>query len=182
MQLKTIEVPKDVIVKVEGKAITVKGPKGEISRDFNNPRYNRAVSLAQGNGIEVKFDNKKTFRAMAGTIEAHVKNMMLGVTIGFEYRMKIVYSHFPISIAMKGDEIHVKNFLGEKGARIARIAKGCAVKVDKDEVVLTGIDIEALGQTTQRIEQICRLSGRDRRVFQDGIFLVRRALQNGKLL
>jgi len=180
IQLKTIEVPKDVAVKIDGKTVSVKGHKGEVSRDFNNPKYNKSVSIEKSEGIDIKFRDKKTFKAIAGTIEAHIKNMILGVTEGFEYRMKIVYSHFPISATIKDGEIHIKNFLGEKGARIAHITRGCNVKVDKDEIVLAGIDIEALGQTTQRIEQACRLSGRDRRVFQDGVFLVSRALQNGK--
>lgn len=179
-QLKSIEVPKDVAVRIDGMNVKVKGPKGEVMRDFNNPSYNHAVQLLKNGGIEIKFGGKKTYKAVAGTIEAHVKNMILGVTVGFEYRLKIVYSHFPISITMKDGEIHVKNFLGEKGARIARISKGCDVKVDKEEIVLTGIDIESLGQTAQRIEQACRLSGRDRRIFQDGIFLTSRRLGNGE--
>lgn len=186
-QLKTgltrkLEVPKDAAVTVKGKLVTVKGPRGEMSRDFNNPKYNRSVSIVESDGVEIKYEDRKTFKAIAGTIESHIKNMLLGVTIGYEYRLKIVYSHFPITVTVKDGEIHVKNFLGEKGARIARITNGCNVKVEKDEIVLTGIDIEALGQTAQRIEQACRLSGRDRRVFQDGIFLVSRRLQNGKPL
>lgn len=186
-QLKTelrrkLDVPKDADVTVEGKLVTVKGPKGELRRDFNNPKYNRSVSIENSDGVEIKCEDRKTFKAIAGTVEAHIKNMLLGITVGFKYRLKIVYSHFPITVAFKDGEIHIKNFLGEKGARIAKITEGCGVKVEKDEIVLTGIDIETLGQTAQRIEQACRLSGRDRRVFQDGIFLVSRRLQNGKLL
>lgn len=181
-QVRSIEVPKDVAVKIEGKVVSIKGQKGELVRDFSNPKYNRSVTIEQADGIEVKSVDRKTFRAVAGTIESHIRNMILGVTAGFEFKMKIIYSHFPITVAAKGDEIHIKNFLGEKGARIARLTKGCSFKVEKDEIILTGIDIETVGQTVQRIEQACRLSGRDRRIFQDGIFLVSRALQNGRPL
>ncbi len=180
---KTLEVPKNVDIRVDEKIVSVKGSKGELSRDFGNPKYNKSVLLEKKDGlIEIKFENSKEFRAIAGTIIAHIKNMSLGVTEGFQYRMKIIYSHFPVSVAVKDNELHVKNFLGEKGARIAKITKGCSVKVDKEEIALTGVDVEALGQTAQRIEQICRLSGRDRRVFQDGIYLTGRYLQSGKPL
>ncbi len=177
---KIIEFPENVDIKIDGKLVIVKGAKGELSRDFGNPKYDTSVLFEKkGNSVEIKYGDKKAFRAMAGTIEAHLKNMTLGVTEGFQYKMKIIYSHFPVSVTVKDDELHVKNFLGEKGARIAKITKGCTVKVDKEEITLTGVNIETLGQTAQRIEQICRLSGRDRRIFQDGIYLTGRFTQKG---
>ena len=179
----TVEIPKGVEIQVDGKAVTVKGPKGTLSRDFSNPTYNNLVKIEKNCGIVVSASSeKRKMKAVAGTIRAHIRNMMLGVTDGYRYTMKILYSHFPMTVDIKGDEIHVKNFLGEKGARVAKIKGKTEVKVDKDEITLSGIDLENIGQTVQRIEQACRLTGKDRRIFQDGIFLTGRYTQTGKPL
>ncbi len=177
----TAEIPEGVEITLDGKTVTVKGPKGVLSKDFGNPSYNHLVQIEKSSGIVVTVAiDKRKLKAIAGTIRAHINNMVLGVTDGFRYTMKILYSHFPITAEIKGGEIHIKNFLGEKGARIARIAGKTDVKIGKDEVTLAGINIEDIGQTVQRIEQACRLSGKDRRIFQDGIFLAERCTQSGQ--
>ena len=111
---------------------------------------------------------------MVGTYEAHTKNMIRGVTEGFEYRMKVVYSHFPIQLKLQGNRLEIANFLGEKKARHARIEAGVTAKVANDEVVLTGIDRELVGTSAANIEHATRIRNRDPRVFQDGIYMVQR--------
>jgi len=111
---------------------------------------------------------------MAGTIQAHVQNMVRGVTAGFEYRMKVVYSHFPIQIKLSGDRLEINNFLGEKEPRYARIVPGVTVKVGNDEILLSGIDREKLGITSANIERATKIKYRDPRIFQDGIYRVQR--------
>lgn len=177
----TAEIPQGVEITVDGKTVTVKGPKGVLSKDFGNPSYNHLVLIEKNSGISISVArDKRKMKAIVGTIRAHINNMVLGVTDGFRYTMKILYSHFPITAEVKGDEIHIKNFLGEKGARIARISGKTDVKISKDELTLAGINIEDIGQTAQRIEQACRLSGKDRRIFHDGIFLAERCTQSGQ--
>lgn len=178
-----IEIPKGVEIEVDGKTVTVAGPKGVLSKNFSNPSYNRLITIEKTDKVLISTPSeKRKMKAVVGTINAHIKNMILGVTDGFKYTMKVLYSHFPITVDVKGSELHVRNFLGEKGARIAKIKGKTDIKIDKDEIILSGIDIENIGQTVQRIEQKCRISNRDRRVFQDGIFLVSRHLQSGKPL
>jgi large subunit ribosomal protein L6 len=111
---------------------------------------------------------------MVGTFEAHAKNMCRGVSEGFEYRMKVVYSHFPIQLKLQGQRLEIANFLGEKKARYADIAEGVTAKVANDEVVLTGIDREKVGNTAANIEHATHIRNRDPRVFQDGIYMVQR--------
>jgi large subunit ribosomal protein L6 len=112
---------------------------------------------------------------MSGTLEAHVKNMVRGVVEGYEYRMKVVYSHFPIQLKQQGERLEINNFLGEKQPRMANIIEGVTIKIGSDEVTLTGIDKEKVGNTAANIEHATRITKRDPRVFQDGIYITERA-------
>jgi large subunit ribosomal protein L6 len=171
-----IALPEGVSANLSESTITVEGPNGSISRDFHHSR----VQLTQQNGslvVEIELPRRKE-KAIAGTWRAHLANMVRGVTDGFEYRMKAVYSHFPMTLTVNSDhsEFTVKNLLGEKVPRIAGLMyhkDGIEVKVEKKvHVVITGVDREKVGQTAAIIERSCRIRRRDRRVFQDGIYIV----------
>jgi large subunit ribosomal protein L6 len=165
-----VEVPEGVAVSVDGNTVTVKGPKGEVSRQLSYPE----IEIRKEDShlvVNSRLDRKRQ-RAMVGTLASHVGNMIAGVTKGYEYRMKVVYSHFPIQLKAASDELVINNFLGERKSRSARILPGTKVEVGKDEVVITGIDKERVGQTMANIEQATRVRGFDIRVFQDGIYLV----------
>ncbi len=164
-----IPIPDGVDVTIDG-GVTVKGPKGELSRKFNHSEISMAVEDDKV-VLEVKFP-KKNDKAMIGTVRAHISNMITGVTEGFRYRMKIVYAHFPMSVKVAGDKVVIENFLGERHPRTARIVGDTKVQVKGDEVEVTGINKEHVGQTMANIEQATRIKGRDPRVFQDGIYLV----------
>ena len=164
-----ISIPDGVDVTIDG-GVTVKGPKGELSRKFNHSEISMAVEDDRV-VLEVKFPKKKD-KAMIGTVRAHISNMITGVTEGFRYRMKIVYAHFPMSVKVAGDKVVIENFLGERHPRTARIVGDTKVQVKGDEVEITGINKEHVGQTMANIEQATKIKGRDPRVFQDGIYLV----------
>jgi len=102
--------------------------------------------------------------------------MVKGVTDGFTYTLKALYSHFPMTLAVKGNQLIVNNYFGERVPRTAAILSGVDVKVqNKTEVVVSGIDKEAVGQTAANIERSTTVKKRDRRVFQDGIYLIEKA-------
>jgi large subunit ribosomal protein L6 len=165
-----IGIPEGVDVTVEGHTITVKGPKGRLSRRLYYPY----IEFRKENShliVNSRLDRKQQ-RAMVGTLESHIKNMITGVTQGFEYRMKAVYSHFPIQLKANPGELVINNFLGERKPRSAKILDGVKVNVMKDELEVTGIDKESVGQTMANIEQATRVHGFDIRVFQDGVYLV----------
>jgi len=164
------EIPEGVDVKLEGSVLTVKGPLGEASRKLWFP----GIEIVQEDSRLIVNSNvdRKQQRAMTGTLAAHVANMIEGVTKGFEYRMKVVYSHFPIQLKTTADEVVISNFLGERRPRSAKIVGGTKVEVAKDEVLVKGINKENVGQTMANIEQATRVKGFDVRVFQDGIYLV----------
>jgi large subunit ribosomal protein L6 len=165
-----VEIPEGVAVAFDGNTVTVKGPKGELSRRLSYPdiEITKEDSLLIVNS---RLDRKR-HRAMVGTLAAHISNMIAGVTRGYEYKMKVVYSHFPIQLKAASDELIINNFLGERKARSAKILSGAKVEIGKDEVTITGIDKEQVGQTMANIEQATRVHGFDIRIFQDGIYLV----------
>jgi large subunit ribosomal protein L6 len=165
-----VEIPEGVEVSIEGSQITVKGPKGNLSRKLSYPDIE--ITKEDSYLIVNSTIDRKQQRAMVGTLAAHVSNMVAGVTKGFEYKMKVVYSHFPIQLKAAPGELVISNFLGERKSRSARILDGVKVDVLKDEVVLTGINKESVGQTMANIEQATRVRGFDIRVFQDGVYLV----------
>ena len=109
---------------------------------------------------------------MVGTIAAHIKNMIKGVTEGFEYKLKVHYTHFPVTVSVEGDKVLIKNFLGEKHPRIAKIVGNAKVDVKGQDITITGIDIEEVSQTAANLVLKTNVGRRDIRVFNDGIFLV----------
>ncbi|HIO94273.1 MAG TPA: 50S ribosomal protein L6 [Candidatus Poseidoniales archaeon] len=151
--------------------VTISGENGSQTRNFS---HGKVQLLEQGNGLLVRVDlPRRKEKAMAGTWKAHLNNMVKGVTEGFTYRLKAVYSHFPMNLKVESTELVVNNYFGEKVPRRAAFVGDVKVKVvKKTEVVITGHDKEQVGQTAANIERCCTVKKRDRRVFQDGIYLV----------
>ena len=164
-----IEVPEGIEADIQGNSVIVKGKEGTNERKFDLANLNLEK---KGNEIIIgnKKSSKKEKRRM-NTIAAHIRNMINGVQKVFEYKLKICFSHFPITVEVKENEALIKNFLGERTPRKAKIPKGAEVKVDKDIVTVTARDIETAGQTAANFETATRIVNRDRRVFQDGIFI-----------
>lgn len=173
-QIREIEVPQGVTVTITGATLTAKGQKGQIAREFRYPGI--AVKLDGSKVfVETKKDDKQT-KATVGTYASHIKNIVHGVSEGYEYHMKIVYAHFPIQVKVEGkDKVSIGNFLGERKARYADIVGDTKVAINGAEVVLTGSNIETVSQTAANIEQACKIRKRDPRVFQDGIYITRKA-------
>lgn len=170
--VRKVRIPDGVKVQVDGSTLRVKGPKGQLER---NIRYPQVSVTCDGKEVVIATESKrKETVSMVGTFEAHTRNMCKGVQEGFEYRMKVVYSHFPIQLKISGNRLEINNFLGEKKSRYARIEPGVTAKVGTDEVVLTGIDRELVGNSAANIEHATHIRNRDPRVFQDGVFIVQR--------
>ncbi|OPY31455.1 MAG: 50S ribosomal protein L6 [Methanomassiliicoccales archaeon PtaU1.Bin124] len=168
-----VEVPKGVQITLKGTDMTVKGPNGTLTRSFDHTNVKVA---AAGDHVTVSCEMPRTRdKAVVGTFAAHIRNMIGGVTHGYAYDMKIVYSHFPIKAAAKGDKFLIENFLGEKAPRSAVILKDVKVAVKGNEVEVTGADLEAVSQTAANIERATKIKGFDPRVFQDGIYITEKA-------
>ena len=168
-----IEVPDKVQVSIDGEMVNVKGPLGEQTRKLSSP-YVKIVK--EGDSVFVISDTGRArHRALLGTYAAHIRNMIHGVTEGFECAMKIVYAHFPIKASVKGETFVIENFLGEKHPRRAKIVGRTKVTVKGDQVTISGSNIEEVGQTAANIERATRIKGYDPRIFQDGIYVTEKA-------
>jgi len=172
-----IELPDDVSAAVDHLDLTVEGPDGSVSRRLWYPDVD--VSATDDEVvIESDVENAKT-TATIGTFESHVRNMVHGVTDGWEYKMEVHYAHFPMQVTVDGDEVVIENFLGEKADRRTPVRGDTQVQVDGEEVTLRGSDKEAVGQTAADIEQLTRVNDKDTRVFQDGVYIVEKPQAGG---
>ncbi len=169
----TIAIPGGVSVQMDGGIMKVKRTRGEPSRNFAHPGIDIAVD-AEGVTVSCEYPRTKD-KAMVGTYVAHVRNMIKGVTVGFTYHLKVVYNHFPMKIAVKGDRVEVTNYMGGKAPRYANIVGGCTVKISGTDITVEGNDIEACGQTSANLERATSRLGFDKRTFQDGIYIVQKS-------
>jgi large subunit ribosomal protein L6 len=164
-----VTVPKDVDVKIEGNHVIVKGKLGELKWEFN---MHRVTSEKKDDVIVFRKESKrKADKALVGAIAAHVRNMIRGVTKGYDYKMKVVYAHFPINVSVEGKRVVIKNFVGEKTPRFADIYGDVKVDVKGQDITIKGIDREEVGQTAANIESRTKIRKKDARVFQDGIYI-----------
>jgi len=168
-----VEIPKDVQIKVDKGLIQAKGPRGEVSRKLLHPKVKISV---QENKITISSKKAtKREKKIIGTFKAHLKNMLKGVLEPFVYKLKICSSHFPMTASVKDNEFNVQNFLGENIPRTLTLKSGVNIKVEGTDITVESPDRELAGQTAASIEQLCKITNRDRRIFQDGIYIISKA-------
>ena len=154
----------------EGSSLALSGDKGRIDRVFVHSHVKLDIA---SDTVTVKTDSKRNKdRAVVGTWISHIGNMSKGVKDGFVYKLKVVYTHFPMTVSVAGIKVEIKNFFGGKGIMSADIVGDTKVEVKKEDVVVSGISKDDVGQTAANIERACKVKGKDRRVFQDGIYIV----------
>jgi large subunit ribosomal protein L6 len=164
-----IQVPNDVDASVDHLEVTISGPEGSVTRRLWYPDI--TVTTAEDAVVITTGAQDAKTNATAGTFESHVRNMIFGVTEGWEYRMEVFYSHFPMQVTAEGSEVVIENFLGERHPRRVDVRGDTEVQVDGEDVTLLGPSIEDVGQTAASIEQMTRVNDKDTRVFQDGVYI-----------
>ncbi len=167
-----LEVPEDATAETDRFDLIVSGPEGEVRKRLWYP--NIAVSVEDGAVVIETDEEDAKSAATLGTFESHVRNMFHGVIEGWEYEMEVHYAHFPMQVRVEGDEVVIENFLGERAPRRTGIHGDTEVQVDGEQIVLSGPDKEAVGQTAADIEQLTRVPGKDTRVFQDGVYITQK--------
>ncbi len=142
---KPIIVPKEVEVRLDGEILSVKGPKGELSR-LIHPKVGLDIN---GSQITLSIsDNTKESSAISGLFRSLIANMVLGVTEGFKKSLELIGVGYKVEHS--GNQL-VFN-LGYSNPIKYDIPKGIDVQLDqKSKIVLSGIDKELLGTVAAKI-------------------------------
>ena len=171
----TVDVPKGVTFALVGRRVHAKGPLGSVERPFPSD----ALELKVGSGkvtITLRLPaHRKRSQALLKTWAAHLRNLAGSLILGVEARLKVVAAHFPMKVQVKENHILIENFLGEKHPRSSDLLPGTSARVEGDYLILSGYDVEQVGQSAANIERASRIRDYDPRVFQDGIYIVDRA-------
>lgn len=168
----TLEIPENVDLTLNGHKVAVTGSNGNVERDFEHARVN--LDYVDRN-LRIWVENpKKKQASLVKTISSHVQNMIKGVTEGYIYRLKIVFIHFPMTIQIQGKKVIINNFVGEQRAREAKIFGDVSVRVEGDDIIVQGVNIEEVAQTAANIQGATKIRNKDLRKFLDGIYVYRK--------
>ncbi len=142
-----ITIPSGTTVTKDGATLTVKGPKGELTRTFS-PLVEIVID-----GSEVSFvpqGGTPDARAMWGTAASHVSNMVAGVNTPYEKRLVVEGVGFKVDV--KGDEIVMA--LGFSHPVTVKVPGNLTVTNEKNTIIISGIDKEAVGQFAAKVRDL----------------------------
>jgi|SRR3990172_552426 len=167
-----LEIPAGISCEAENNIVKCKKDGKELVKKINVPCL--VVSMKDNKiTLECMEGNKRDFKTIKSHI-AHIKNMFLGLQNEYVYKLESCNVHFPTTIKSDGDRVVISNFLGEKTPRYAKILKGVKVEISGPKITVTSADKDSAGQTAANLERATKIKNRDRRIFQDGIFLTDR--------
>ena len=172
----TLAIPNGVTVDVKKRVVTVKGPRGSLTKDLKHMQIELVVDAAKKEVSATMYLAKRKQIACIQTALSTIRNMIKGVTEGFRYKLRFAYAHFPVNVTVDKGNVEVRNFLGEKIVRYIPLpadvkATRTEVSVIKDELVLTGNDLQTVSQTAARVHSSCLVKKKDIRKFLDGIYV-----------
>jgi large subunit ribosomal protein L6 len=172
-----IELPENVTARMDRLDLTVEGPEGSVRRRLWYPDID--VSVTDGQVLITSDAEDRETTATLGTFESHVRNAIHGVTEGWTYEMEVFYAHFPMQVSTEDGEVVIENFLGETAPRRTDVRGDTEVEIDGEEITLRGPDKEDVGETAAAIEQLTRVTDKDTRVFQDGVYITAKPPKGG---
>jgi len=174
-----LEVPEGVKVSIKSRKVTVEGPRGVLTKDLGHINVNFSSPKKNFIAMEIHHGSRKSVATLR-TVRTLLNNLVIGVTKGFQYKMRYVYAHFPINVVLDKNtetsqwEVEIRNFIGEKRVLRVTMRPGVDVEVSKaqkDELLLLGNSLEDVSQSAADIQQICRVRNKDIRKFLDGIYV-----------
>ena len=163
-----IQVPNDVKVNLKGKMLHVEGPLGNVYKNFK--KIPVIIEINDNKILLKKTGERKKHQAILNTAKSLIQTLCSGVVDGFTIKMKIIYSHFPITVKIEGKKVLIENFQGERAPRISMIKGDTKVAVNGDDVILTGPVLTDVSQTAADIQINSKVKNKDHRVFLDGIY------------
>ena len=143
-----IEIPAGVTVTATDDSITVKGPKGELTR----PTHSLVSVVLNENTVSVDVVNKenKLERSLWGTFASHIKNMIVGVTEGYKKELEV--NGVGYRVAMQGTDLKIE--VGFSHPVIYKVIPEVKASVEKNKITIEGIDKEKVGQVASEIRSI----------------------------
>ena len=167
-----IEIPSGIQCEVAARMLKCKKDAHELSREITSTKITVKI---EGNKIifHCPKGNKAQYKIVMSYLK-HIANMFRGLEKKFVYKLQAANVHFPMTLKVVGEHLEINNFLGEKVPRKARILPHVTVEIKGQEITVSSHDKESAGHTVSNIEKATRIKNRDRRIFQDGIYLVSR--------
>ena len=95
-----IQIPDDVKVNLKGSMLHVQGPLGKVYKNFK--KIPVLIEINDNKILLKKTGERKKYQAILNTSKSLIKTLCEGVVDGFTIKMKIVYSHFPITVKVEG--------------------------------------------------------------------------------
>ncbi|KAJ1507744.1 60S ribosomal protein L9 [Coelomomyces lativittatus] len=146
-----VPIPAGVKVIVKSRTVVVEGPRGTLKKSFNHVDC-QILKIGNKRVRVLVWHGARKHVACIRTVASHIANMIKGVTQGYLYKMRAVAAHFPINvnITQDGQAVEIRNFLGEKVVRRVSMLEGVKImhsESQKDELILTGNDIENVSQS-----------------------------------
>jgi large subunit ribosomal protein L6 len=144
---KPILIPENTEAKIEGNIFTVKGPKGELSKEF---RPEIVIEIKEGRiSVLPRAENKQT-RALWGLTRALISNMVKGVTEGFERKLEIEGLGFKAQVTENDLEL----FVGFSHSVKIKAPESVNFTVEKNIITVSGPDLEKVSQTAAKIRKV----------------------------
>jgi len=175
-QEEVVKVPKGIKISIKSKIVEVSGKHGTLKRNFKHlPIELRLANSGHEVRARMYFAKSKQL-SMLRSVCSHIENLFVGVEQRFEYKMRLVYAHFPINVTITngGGTVEIRNFLGEKIVRTVNMLPGVKIEKStgtKDEIVIRGADIDLTSRSAALVHQSCLVKNKDIRKFLDGIYV-----------
>ena len=169
-----LEVPvlEGTTVSYEGTVFKAQGTKGTVEKVLRHP--NISITVEGSNVVLLAKNATKREKMNMNTFRAHMNNIMTGANEGYTYELRICSGHFPMSAAVKGTTFELKNFLGEAFPRTLKLKEGAKVTVNGEIITVEALSKELAGQVSADLEKVTKITNRDRRIFQDGIYITKK--------
>lgn len=169
---KIVEIPEGHSIELHNKRIVIKKGSEEIERHY---KISDVVIKLEGNKLIIeKALSNKNDKKNINSLVSHIKNAIQGLDKKYEYKLQICSIHFPMNVKVEKNHLVIKNFFGERKDRIIEINPKVSMKIDNDIIHLESSNKELVGQQASKLEALTRITTRDRRVFQDGIWIIKK--------
>lgn len=146
---KPVTIPKGVEVKITGSKISVKGPKGQMTREM--PAQVKMISENDHIVCSIPEDSPKTVRSLFGLVRSLVNNMVIGVDAGYTKGLEIIGVGYKAQ-SQAPNKIQIN--VGYSHPVIYEAPADITLKIEGNKVFVTGIDKEVVGQTASEIRKV----------------------------